>query len=555
MEMTGDLKFTTKLRFGLLVIVSISSLLSCVKNNKTNSSINTQAEQPNIIFIMTDDHAYQAISAYGSKLMNTPNIDRLANEGMLFNKGYVTNSICSPSRAVALTGKFSHLNGVRDNLDVFDSTQVTFPKILQESGYETAIVGKWHLKSEPTGFDYWKVLPDQGHYYDPEFRTPQGIVKEEGYVTDVTTDLAISYLDSIRNQEKPFLLMYHHKAPHRQWWPSMEDIEAYKDAEIPSPATLYDTYINRGTAAKDAEMRIGDHMALSADNKIHPEVLVKMNLEEFLDWYESAYLERYNRLDEGEKQKWDAVYGPINEDFEKNTPKGKEMTYWKYQRYMQDYLASLKSVDRNIGRLLDYLDKNELTNNTIVVYTSDQGFYLGEHGWFDKRFMYEPSFRTPLIIRYPPLIEAGSINNDLVQNIDFAPTFLDLARTKIPNDMQGMSLLPLFSNKNSNWRDALYYHYYEYPGIHMVKRHFGVRTKRYKLIHFYYDVDEWELYDLEKDPQEMNNIYDNPDYAEVRKQMHKRLEELRILYKDNSDSLNQQWIERDIERLKTLGWY
>jgi arylsulfatase A-like enzyme len=555
MEMTGDLKFTTKLRFGLLVIVSISSLLSCVKNNKTNSSINTQAEQPNIIFIMTDDHAYQAISAYGSKLMNTPNIDRLANEGMLFNKGYVTNSICSPSRAVALTGKFSHLNGVRDNLDVFDSTQVTFPKILQESGYETAIVGKWHLKSEPTGFDYWKVLPDQGHYYDPEFRTPQGIVKEEGYVTDVTTDLAISYLDSIRNQEKPFLLMYHHKAPHRQWWPSMEDIEAYKDAEIPSPATLYDTYINRGTAAKDAEMRIGDHMALSADNKIHPEVLAKMNLEEFLDWYESAYLERYNRLDEGEKQKWDAVYGPINEDFEKNTPKGKEMTYWKYQRYMQDYLASLKSVDRNIGRLLDYLDKNELTNNTIVVYTSDQGFYLGEHGWFDKRFMYEPSFRTPLIIRYPPLIEAGSINNDLVQNIDFAPTFLDLARTKIPNDMQGMSLLPLFSNKNSNWRDALYYHYYEYPGIHMVKRHFGVRTKRYKLIHFYYDVDEWELYDLEKDPQEMNNIYDNPDYAEVRKQMHKRLEELRILYKDNSDSLNQQWIERDIERLKTLGWY
>ena len=555
MEMTGDLKFTTKLRFGLLVIVSISSLLSCVKNNKTNSTINTQAEQPNIIFIMTDDHAYQAISAYGSKLMNTPNIDRLANEGMLFNKGYVTNSICSPSRAVALTGKFSHLNGVRDNLDVFDSTQVTFPKILQESGYETAIVGKWHLKSEPTGFDYWKVLPDQGHYYDPEFRTPQGIVKEEGYVTDVTTDLAISYLDSIRNQEKPFLLMYHHKAPHRQWWPSMEDIEAYKDAEIPSPATLYDTYINRGTAAKDAEMRIGDHMALSADNKIHPEVLAKMNLEEFLDWYESAYLERYNRLDEGEKQKWDAVYGPINEDFEKNTPKGKEMTYWKYQRYMQDYLASLKSVDRNIGRLLDYLDKNELTNNTIVVYTSDQGFYLGEHGWFDKRFMYEPSFRTPLIIRYPPLIEAGSINNDLVQNIDFAPTFLDLARTKIPNDMQGMSLLPLFSNKNSNWRDALYYHYYEYPGIHMVKRHFGVRTKRYKLIHFYYDVDEWELYDLEKDPQEMNNIYDNPDYAEVRKQMHKRLEELRILYKDNSDSLNQQWIERDIERLKTLGWY
>ena len=555
MEMTGDLKFITKRRFGLLVIVLISSLLSCVNNNKTNSSINTQAEQPNIIFIMTDDHAYQAISAYGSKLMQTPNIDRLANEGMLFNKGYVTNSICSPSRAVALTGKFSHLNGVRDNLDVFDSTQVTFPKILRKKGYQTAIVGKWHLKSEPTGFDYWKVLPDQGHYYDPEFRTPNGIVKEEGYVTDVTTDLALNYLDTLRDKEKPFLLMYHHKAPHRQWWPSMEDLEVYKDSEIPSPATLYDTYVNRGTAAKEAEMRINDHMALSMDNKIRPDLLKTINLEEFLSWYESSYLERYNRLNNEEKRKWDAVYGPINEDFEKNTPKGKEMTYWKYQRYMQDYLASLKSVDRNIGRLLDYLDKNELTNNTIVVYTSDQGFYLGEHGWFDKRFMYEPSFRTPLIIRYPPLIEAGSINNNLVQNIDFAPTFLDLARTKIPNDMQGMSLLPLFSNKNSNWRDALYYHYYEYPGIHMVKRHFGVRTERYKLIHFYYDVDEWELYDLEKDPEELNNVYNNPEYKLVQQEMHKRLDELRIQYKDNSDSLNQQSVENDIKRLKSLGWY
>jgi hypothetical protein len=272
----------------------IIMLLSCKK--EITDKTNIANEKPNIIFIMTDDHAYQAISAYGSKLMKTPNIDRLANEGMLFNKGYVTNSICSPSRAVALTGKFSHLNGVRDNLDVFDSTQVTFPKVLQKNGYETAIVGKWHLKSEPTGFDYWKVLPDQGHYYDPEFRTSKGIVKEEGYVTDVTTDLAINYLDSIRNPKKPFLLMYHHKAPHRQWWPSIEDLEAYKDTEIPSPATLYDTYVNRGSAAKEAEMRIGDHMALSADNKIHPEILAKMNLEEFLDWYESSYLERYNRL-------------------------------------------------------------------------------------------------------------------------------------------------------------------------------------------------------------------------------------------------------------------
>lgn len=531
----------------ILLTSLIIIFLSCKK--ETTDKTHITDEKPNIIFIMTDDHAYQAISAYGSKLMETPNIDRLAKEGMLFNKAYVTNSICSPSRAVALTGKFSHLNGVRDNLDVFDSTQVTFPKILQKNDYETAVVGKWHLKSEPTGFDYWKVLPNQGHYYDPNFITPQGIVKEEGYVTDVITDLAINYLDSIRNRKKPFLLMYHHKAPHRQWWPSMEDLEAYKDTEIPSPATLYDNYVNRGTAAKLAEMQIGNHMALSADNKIRPEILAKMNLEEFFDWYNSSYLERYNRLDDEEKQKWDAVYGPINEDFEKNTPKGKALTFWKYQRYMQDYLASLKSVDRNIGRLLEYLDKNNLTENTVVVYTSDQGFYLGEHGWFDKRFMYEPSFRTPLIIRYPELIKTGSINNDLVQNIDFAPTFLDISGAKIPDEMQGKSMLPLFSNDSSNWRDALYYHYYEYPGIHMVKRHFGVRTKRYKLIHFYYDVNEWELYDLGKDPEELNNVYGQTDYKEVQEMMHKKLEELRNQYHD-SDSLNTKWIKHDLERLK-----
>ncbi len=505
--------------------------------------------QPNIIFIMTDDHAYQAISAYGSKLMQTPNIDRLANEGMLFENAYVTNSICSPSRAVALTGKFSHLNGVRDNLDVFDSTQVTFPKILQKNGYETAVVGKWHLKSEPTGFDFWKVLPDQGHYYNPEFRTTNGIVKEDGYVTDVTTDIAIQYLDSIRNKKKPFLLMYHHKAPHRQWWPSMKDLEAYKDAEIPSPATLYDTYVNRGTAAKEAEMRIGDHMALSADNKIHPDLLEKMNLEEFMDWYESAYLERYNRLSDEEKKKWDEVYGPINENFEKNPPKGKALTFWKYQRYMQDYLGTLKSVDRNIGRLLDYLDENGLAKNTIIVYTSDQGFYLGEHGWFDKRFMYEPSFRTPLIMRYPQMIKVKSKNQDLVQNLDFAPTLLDFAGAEIPKEMQGKSMLPLFEEGNSSWRDALYYHYYEYPGIHMVKRHYGIRTERYKLIHFYYDVDEWELYDLKEDPDEMNNVYGHSDYKKVQDMMHKRLEEIRTKYKD-SDSLNEKWIKHDLERLK-----
>lgn len=541
-------------RFRFICFIGLLSFSSwsCQKSNHQSEST---TERPNIIFIMTDDHAYQAIGAYGSNLMETPNIDRLAEEGMLFDQAFVSNSICSPSRAVALTGKFSHLNGVRDNLDVFDSTQVTFPKLLQQVGYQTAIVGKWHLKSEPTGFDYWKVLPDQGHYYDPIFRTPDGIVQEEGYITDITTDLAISYLDSIREESSPFLLMYHHKAPHRQWWPSMEDLGAYMDTEIPSPATLFDTYVNRGTAAKEAEMRISEHMGLSMDNKIHPDVLQQMNLDEFRAWYESSYLERYNRLDAAEKAKWDAVYGPINEDFEKNTPEGKDLTYWKYQRYMQDYLGSLKSVDRNIGRLLDYIDEQGLKDNTLVIYTSDQGFYLGEHGWFDKRFMYEPSFRTPLIMRYPPWIAAGGVNRDLVQNIDFAPTLLNIAGADVPADMQGKSLLPLFETTKPEWREALYYHYYEYPGIHMVKRHYGVRTDRYKLIHFYYDVDEWELYDLEKDPDELNNLYGQEDYEVIQANLHERLTQLRIQYQDTSDIQNQLWIEQDIERLKALGWY
>ncbi|RNC88325.1 MAG: DUF4976 domain-containing protein [Winogradskyella sp.] len=511
--------------------------------------------KPNIVFIITDDHAYQALSAYDDKFIKTPHIDRLANEGMLFQKAFVTNSICSPSRAVALTGKFSHLNSVRDNLDVFDTTQVTFPKLLQQAGYETAIYGKWHLKSEPKGFDYWEVLPDQGHYYHPEFLTPEGEIKTEGYVTDVITDKAINYLETQRDSSKPFMLMYNHKAPHRQWWPSMHDLEDFKYKKIPVPATLFDDYKTKSKASTDAQMRIADHMALTMDNKIAPEIIEKLDYEEFLDWYTSSYTERLNRLTEAEKEQWHKVYGPINKDFEQNTPKGKALTLWKYQRYMEDYLGVIKSVDRNIGKLLDYLDDNNLSENTMVVYTSDQGFYLGEHGWFDKRFMYEESFRTPLLIRYPNIVESGSVNTDLVQNIDFAPTVLEVAGVSIPKEVQGNSLVPLFEGDNSNWRDALYYHYYEYPGIHMVKRHYGVRTKQYKLIRFYYDIEAWELYDLDNDPNEMNNVYGNHDYKAVQEKLHKRLEELRIQYQDNSDSLNQDWINKDIKRLQDLGWY
>jgi len=533
-----------------LSLFVIVIMLSC--KDSTTSKDTIEKERPNIVFIITDDHAYQALSAYDNKLIKTPHIDRLATEGMLFQKAFVTNSICSPSRAVALTGKFSHLNSVRDNLDVFDTTQVTFPKLLQKAGYETAIYGKWHLKSEPNGFDFWEVLPDQGHYYHPELLTQNGEIKAKGYVTDVVTDKAILYLDSLRSKDKPFMLMYNHKAPHREWWPSMHDLEDFKYKKIPIPETLFDEYKTKSNASKDAEMRIADHMALSADNKVAPEILEKLNYEEFLGWYKGAYTERFNRLNDDEKTQWQKVYGPINDEFLKNSPKGQALTLWKYQRYMEDYLGVIKSVDRNIGRLLDYLDENNLTENTMVVYTSDQGFFLGEHGWFDKRFMYEESFRTPLLIRYPNLIEAGSVNADLVQNIDFASTVLDVAGADIPSDMQGLSLKPLFKGDNSNWRDALYYHYFEYPGIHMVKRHYGVRTDRYKLIRFYYDIEAWELYDLENDPQELNNVYDDPSYADVQTKMHERLEELRKQYNDASDSLNQQWIERDLKRLKTL---
>lgn len=327
----------------------------------------------------------------------------------------------------------------------------------------------------------------------------------------------------------------------------MDDLKEFKDRDIPEPATLFDDYRNRGSAAKEAEMRISKHMGLSLDNKIRPEILDSLNLEEFLHWYEEVYSRQYNRLTQEEKKKWDSVYGPINADFAENTPEGKELTYWKYQRYMEDYLGTIRSVDDNIGRLIDYLKENGLYENTLIIYTSDQGFYLGEHGWFDKRFMYEPSFRTPLIISWTGKISPGVVNEDLVQNIDFAPTILSAAGIEIPVGMQGQSLLPLFEDNSNEWREALYYHYYEYPGIHMVKRHYGISTKTYKLIHFYYDVDEWELYDLQKDPGELNNVYNDPEYEDIRRGLHLKLEEIRKKYQD-SDELTRQMLKEDLAR-------
>ncbi len=510
----------------LTVLVLTLLTFSCTEREK----------KPNIIFIMTDDHARQAISAYGSYRNETPNIDRLANEGMLFENAYVTNSICAPSRAVILTGKHSHINGKIDNSATrFDSSQVSFPKLLQEAGYQTAIIGKWHLRSQPTGFDYWRILPGQGHYYNPDFITPDGRERIEGYVTDIITDLAIGWLDD-REEDKPFLLMYQHKAPHREWEPAMRHYEEYLGKTFEEPETLFDDYSGRGTAARTAEMSILDHMNMAGDTKIHPDILTELGIEPKSDWDFRALTSKFERYTEEQLAAWNESYGQMNYEFMEEYPgmDEKDLMKFKYQRYMQDYLGCIAAVDENVGRILDYVEDNGLADNTIIVYTSDQGFYLGEHGWFDKRFMYEESMSTPLIIRWPDQVKPGSRSTKLVQNLDFAETFLDAAGIAAPEDMQGESLLPLLKGQDTEWRDALYYHYYEYPAVHMVKKHYGIKTDRFKLIHFYDDVNEWELYDLENDPNEMKNVYEDPAYKGIREELEKKLEELRVYYKDNS---------------------
>lgn len=490
--------------------------------------------RPNIIFIMSDDHAYQAISAYGSHLVKTPNIDRIATEGIRFNKCFVTNSICAPSRATILTGKYSHINGLRDNRDTFDGSQTTFPKLLQAAGYQTAIAGKWHLKSAPTGFDFWKVLIGQGDYYNPTFIEIGDTVKHTGYTTDIITDMAIDYLEN-RDREKPFFLMYYHKAPHRNWMPHPRHFSLYKDEDIPLPETFYDDYATRSPAAKEQDQEIGN-MFLSVDMKLQPEHYEKEDGSGGHAGFdaEQAWARNYNNLTDEQRQKWDAHYQPVGEAFKKAKLTGNALKEWKYQRYLKDYLRCVVSVDEGVGRVLDYLDQNNLAEDTIVIYTSDQGFYLGEHGWYDKRFMYEESFRTPLVMRYPKEIPAGQVSDQFALNLDFAQTILDYAGVKAPDDIQGESLRPIAGGKTpENWRTSIYYHYYEYPhGWHNVKRHYGVRTDRYKLIHFYNDIDAWELFDLKKDPAEVNNVYGDPAYANITAELHAELKILRKKYGD-----------------------
>jgi arylsulfatase A-like enzyme len=467
-------------------------------------------ERPNILFIMSDDHGYQAMSCYGSKVNETPNLDRIANEGMRFDRAFVTNSICGPCRAVILTGKYSHLNGFHRNGRTFDGEQQTVAKLLKKSGYQTAVIGKWHLRSEPTGFDHFHVLIGQGPYYNPSMKTPAGVVKHEGYTTDIITDEALDWLKNKRDDSKPFYLMYQHKAPHRNWQPGPKYLDKYDGVKIPEPETLFDDYSGRGSAAKSQAMTISKHLSPN-DLKLVPQ----------------------RGLTDEQRKVWDAAYGPKNKEFKEAKLEGIDLIRWKYQRYAKDYLRCVDAVDENVGRVLDYLEDSGLSKNTIVVYTSDQGWYLGEHGWFDKRWMYEESFRTPLIVRWPGKIKPGSVSDKMVMNLDFAQTFLDVAGAPDPGDMQGVSMSDVLLGKETpNWRKSVYYHYYEFPGAHSVQRHYGVRTETHKLIYFY-EINEWEMYDLAADPHELKSVYGEAKYKDTQAELVKELKRLRDHYKDD----------------------
>lgn len=526
-------------------------------------------QHPNIVYIMCDDHAYQCISAYGSalsKLAPTPNIDRLAERGMRFDRAFVENSLSTPSRACLMTGQYSHQNGQRQLGEGIDTTRTFFTELLQEAGYQTAVVGKWHMGCDPKGFDYYHVYNDQGQYWNPQYRgtdTNNEFVVEEGYSTDLTTDHALSFIEH-RDPSKPFCLLLHHKAPHRNWQANLKYLGMYDDVEFPMPENFYDDYATRGSAARTQKMSVTRDMRWEQDFKV-PEML-DLNNPDSKDSY-NALMGEINRMTPEQRSAWGRYYFPRNRRLLEAQLKGKDLDNWKYQVYIRDYMSVIASVDESVGRVLDYLDKNGLTDNTMIVYTSDQGFYMGEHGWFDKRFMYEESLRTPLIVSYPGHTKPGSVCNRLVQNIDYAPTFLAIAGVQQPKDMPGRSLVPVLTNGDNvkNWRQSIYYHYYDYPTYHMVRKHDGVRTDRYKLIHFYgkggldavsenkYQnvpgtreygtmkglesigyfepkdevVDYCELYDLQADPHEQNNIFGKPGTEKIMKQLQRELDKYR----------------------------
>lgn len=465
------------------------------------------AERPNILFIFCDDLTIQAVSAYGHplKLLETPNIDRLAREGMLFERPLVPNSICGPSRATILTGKYSHLNGFVRNGNRFDGSQQTFPKLLQQAGYQTAMIGKWHLASDPTGFDHWHILPGQGLYYNPPMIRDGQRVQHTGYTTDLINEFSVEWLEQ-RDKSKPFLLMSQHKAPHREWAPALRHLGWNGDREFPEPETLFDDYSGRGPAERQQDMTL--------EKTFTPR---------------DAKLTSPPYLNEEQLAVWNAHYEPLNEEFRDANLGGKELVRWRYQRYMHDYLGTVKAVDEAVGKLLDCLDQEGIADDTVVIFSSDQGFYLGEHGWFDKRWIYEESLTTPLLVRWPGVTRPGSRSSALVSVLDFPETMLEIAGQPVPEDMQGASLVPLLQGRvPDDWRTSFYYHYYEFPGAHSVRRHYGVVTDRYKLFHFYEpEMDYWTLIDRQTDPHELTNQYENPAYAQTIKQLHAELDRLR----------------------------
>ncbi len=495
-------------QFAILLLIALANLVS-----------QADADRPNIVFIFTDDHCEQALSAYGSNRVTTPNMDRIANEGMRFNRCYVTNSICGPSRAVIQTGKYSHLNGFETNNDRFNGDQRTFPKLLQTAGYQTAVIGKWHLRTTPQGYNHYDVLKGQGPYYNPPMITGDDrgnpiTESNTGYTTDIISDKTLAWLKEDRDPNKPFMLMCQHKAPHRNWMPGPKYLNWLDDTTIPEPDTLWDDYSGRTQSAALQTMTIKEHLN---ENDLKLTGLGTMNQEQI--------------------KAWNAAYEPKNKAFEKarENMSEKEIVQWKYQRYVKDYLRCVKSVDDGIGRILDYLDEAGLAENTIVIYSSDQGWYLGEHGWFDKRWIYEESLKTPLLVRWPNQIQPGGINNDIVSNLDFAETFLDVADVAIPEDMQGRSIIPLCrGNTPDDWRKSFYYHYYENPGPHNVARHYGITNGTHKLIHLYAlngeAIKDWELFDLKNDPNELNSVYDDPAYTEIQADLLTELIQLQEQY-------------------------
>lgn len=505
-------------------LAGVTALASC-----TGKTAKREESKPlNIVYIMTDDHTRQMMSCYDRRHMETPNLDRIADNGVIFENAFVANSISGPSRACLLTGKHSHKNGKLDNFTVFDGNQQTVQELLQQAGYQTAMIGKWHLDSRPTHFDHWEILPGQGEYYNPDFITPEGKKQYEGYVTNITTDLALEWLERGRDRSKPFCLFLHHKAVHRIWMGDTCDLQRYEDKTFELPDNFFDDYEGRPAAAAQQMSITNAHdMDIVYDLKMQREG-VKTRLSD------SFVHGAYARLNPQQRAAWDALYQPVINDFYRDNPQGRELAVWKYQRYMRDYAKTVTSLDRNVGRVLDYLQANDMLENSVIIYTSDQGFYMGEHGWFDKRFMYEESFSTPLVMLLPSRFKRRGTIHEMVQNIDFAPTMLDLAGAEIPSDIQGISMLPLLREDHSpqEWRPSLYYHYYEYPGEHAVKRHYGVRTGRYKLIHFYHDIDVWELYDLQNDPHEMRNLYGMSGYEQVTQDLKNELKRLQEQYDD-----------------------